>query len=476
MRTVNFLIQSAMKEPMEVDDSDPKNVATPAVAANGTVLIPVGPNETGVGHPYAPQNWPKPGDNWTWKVGSRISKRDHHKDRYLYAPRHLPQPRAFASKTSIERYIRKEFPDTDVHAFFAIFTWDIPAKRPISSITDDPRASSSSKSSSYMEDDSGSECQLKKCPAGKKFCKGLHLGAEKPTMPCDICCTESDFCRHCSCILCSKTVKSSLGGYSYFRCETVVNEAYVCAHVAHLACAFLCYMAGTVGGVYKLDAAYYCRRCDGRSDLVPHATKFVETCKSINSGSDMEKILKLGICILRGSERETAQVLLRRIETAFYRLKNGSPLKSIWEAEDNLSAKPLSRFSNQSELKAEPISMDSSVLGKAGQNNDMANSPDEQEISPLMLEDEIYDTLQSLKKLQEAEYQMVKEKLHVQKTYLLNLQEQLKHEKSQLATRSSSTDSNGMLNTVLSRTEQIKKELKKLRDMQEVYTLSRKVS
>ncbi|CAM8905927.1 hypothetical protein QQ045_024046 [Rhodiola kirilowii] len=461
-----------MKEPMEVDDSDPKNVATPAVAANGTVLIPVGPNETGVGHPYAPQNWPKPGDNWTWKVGRRISKRDHHKVRYLCAPRHLPQPRAFASKTAIERYIRKEFPDTDVHAFFAMFTWDIPAKRPISSITDDPRASSSS----YMEDDCGSECQLKKCPAGKKSCKGLHLGAEKATMPCDICCTKSDFCRHCSCILCSKTVKSSLGGYSYFRCETVVNEAYVCAHVAHLACAFLCYMAGTVGGVYKLDAAYYCGRCDGRSDLVPHATKFVETCKSINSGSNIKKILKLGICILRGSERETAQVLLRRIETAFYKLKNGTPLKSIWEAEDNLYAKPLSRFSNQSELKAEPISMDSSVLGKAGQNNDMANSPDEQEISPLMLEDEIYDTLQSLKKLQEAEYQMVKEKLHVQKTYLLNLQEQLKHEKSQLANRSSSTDSNGMLNTVLSRTEQIKKELKKLRDMQEVYTLSRKVS
>ncbi|KAL9690904.1 hypothetical protein QQ045_011316 [Rhodiola kirilowii] len=127
-------------------------------------------------------------------------------------------------------------------------------------------------------------------------------------------------------------------------------------------------MAGTVGGVFDLDAAYYCRLCYARSDLVPHARKLVEICKFIDSGSDMEKILKLGICILRGSEREAAQEMLHLIEKAFYKvhiilpfivvylrisghnqryshqLKTGSSVEGIWESDDKLSAMPLSKY------------------------------------------------------------------------------------------------------------------------------------
>uniref|UniRef100_A0A7N1A732 Oberon-like PHD finger domain-containing protein n=1 Tax=Kalanchoe fedtschenkoi TaxID=63787 RepID=A0A7N1A732_KALFE len=201
-----------------------------------------------------------------------------------------------------------------------MFTWNIPATKPIGSNADDPLASSSSESLSDMEDGSGPESQLTKCPAGKKFCKGSLLEAQKPTMPCHICCGELDFCRHCSCILCCRNVRSAFGGYSYFRCEAPVSEAYICGHVAHLDCALRCFLAGTVGGVFDIDAAYYCRRCDARSDLVPHATNLLEICKSIHSGANMEKILKLGICILRGTNREPAQVLLRQIETAYYKV------------------------------------------------------------------------------------------------------------------------------------------------------------
>lgn len=168
-----------------------------------------------------------------------------------------------------------------------------------------------------MKADYKSVSQLTKCPAGRKSCVRLPLEAQKLTMPCDICCKQSDFCRHCSCILCSKTVKSAFGGYSLFRCETAVNEKYICGHVAHLNCALRCNMAGTLGGNFKLDAAYYCRRCDAKSDLVPHATKFLDICKSADSAIELEKILSLGIDILRGSEREPAQVLLCRLEAIF---------------------------------------------------------------------------------------------------------------------------------------------------------------
>jgi len=73
-------------------------------------------------------------------------------------------------------------------------------------------------------------------------------------------------------------------------------------------------MAGTVGGSINLDAVYLCRYCDSRTDLVPHALKLLNICTSVASYADIEKILNVGICILRGSQKSSAKELLHRIE------------------------------------------------------------------------------------------------------------------------------------------------------------------
>lgn len=99
-------------------------------------LMPVRPLESGQGLPYAPVNWPNPGDTWRWKVGPRVNGQGHFQDRYLYPPKYLPglgtemlmKNKAFRSKCSLERYIRANFPETDVRKFFASFSWRIPSR------------------------------------------------------------------------------------------------------------------------------------------------------------------------------------------------------------------------------------------------------------------------------------------------------------------------------------------------------------
>ncbi|KAG5219253.1 DNA ligase [Salix suchowensis] len=82
------------------------------IDVNSSVRL-VMPGESGEGLPFAPTDWPNPGDNWEWKVGRRPSGR---------------KKQMFASKPALENYIRSAFPDADVDAFFASFTWKIPAK------------------------------------------------------------------------------------------------------------------------------------------------------------------------------------------------------------------------------------------------------------------------------------------------------------------------------------------------------------
>lgn len=100
------------------------------------LLTPVNPMESGQGLPYAPENWPNPGDTWHWRVGPRVSGNGHFVDRYLYPPKYLPgldteimrKNKVFRSKLSLERYIRLAFPQADVRKFFASFSWRIPCK------------------------------------------------------------------------------------------------------------------------------------------------------------------------------------------------------------------------------------------------------------------------------------------------------------------------------------------------------------
>jgi hypothetical protein len=121
---------------MEIDISDESNRSTPSTEENGSLLRLVLPDETGDGLPYAPENWPNPGDIWTWRVGKRVASTGHYLDRYLYLPRSLCGPeystsrkKGFASKLSVERYIQTAFPGADINAFFASFSWRIPAEK-----------------------------------------------------------------------------------------------------------------------------------------------------------------------------------------------------------------------------------------------------------------------------------------------------------------------------------------------------------
>ncbi|KAM7252721.1 hypothetical protein ACFE04_008230 [Oxalis oulophora] len=78
-----------------------------AIIEYGHNLQAVKPKESDEGLPYAPINFPDVGDNWSWKVGSRVQG-DHFKDRYLYPPSSLGSlaPSSFKSKSAMERFIK----------------------------------------------------------------------------------------------------------------------------------------------------------------------------------------------------------------------------------------------------------------------------------------------------------------------------------------------------------------------------------
>jgi len=73
-------------------------------------------------------------------------------------------------------------------------------------------------------------------------------------------------------------------------------------------------MAGKVEGAMMLDAEYHCRRCDGRTDMIPHVSKIMQTCKTMDSHDEILKLLNLGSALLRGSEKPAAKDLLDRVE------------------------------------------------------------------------------------------------------------------------------------------------------------------
>lgn len=113
-----------------VENSNPggSNGTVPQTDGNNS-LNGVLPGESGEGLPYAPVDWPSPGDIWTWRVGRRTGN-GHFHDRFISPPKHLQKvgQRSFASRHSLEKFVRSEFPDSDVNAFFASFTWKVPAK------------------------------------------------------------------------------------------------------------------------------------------------------------------------------------------------------------------------------------------------------------------------------------------------------------------------------------------------------------
>ncbi|KAH1091348.1 hypothetical protein J1N35_018605 [Gossypium stocksii] len=497
---------------MEIDDTKENNGSTPRRRENSLQLSPVLPEASGFGLPYAPVDWPKKGDIWAWKVGRRVAITGHFLDRYLYPPKRLQKlvdsgrKRGLASKLSVERYVKLAFPDADINAFFASFSWKIPAmKHSLTNVARAFFAAPPDERAEVLVSDPQSDDLA--CKAGNKKCNSLFAEAECPSLvplPCDLCCNEPRFCRDCCCILCSKTIDLKHGGYSYIKCEAMVN-GYICGHVAHLNCALRSYMAGTVGGSIGLDAEYYCRRCDTKTFLVPHVTTLLKTCESIDSRDEIEKILNIAVCILRGSQKSNAKDLLNRIEPAIkevrpklaielnrflaffkklsffflrflknaskcfwylHQLKCGTSLEDIWKVKETDTVMSTDTFHNgNGELGAtnhQDLVDDKSCLEAV-----LSVSSDYRS-EYLKIECEIDQVLQSLRKAQESEYKIAEEQLCSQKVYLRHLYQQLEKERSELPDQSSGNEADASLNAVLNRVNQIKYEVMRLKEMEEV--------
>ncbi|GJM96597.1 hypothetical protein PR202_ga13452 [Eleusine coracana subsp. coracana] len=279
------------------------------------------------------------------------------------------------------------------------------------------------------------------CKARNNLCSLEREGfiESSPAQACDICCTEPGFCRECCCILCRRTIDNSFGGYSFIKCEAVVEENYICGHVAHLDCALRCYMAGTVGGTIGLDVQYYCRRCDNKTNLM--LTCGVDLVEVWSTEGDEGRATSLagensslanGVTVL-GAQQVPEEVVLP-----------GHP-----DLIDPLA-------DNKLETSAENLPM-----YITGDHNAMSAK----------LEDDIDLALQELKKSQEEEYRLAEQKLYSQKDYILSVYRQLESERAELANPSplSHTSNYGaILSNVLNRVDQVKREEEKLKTMLKV--------
>ncbi|KAK4856750.1 hypothetical protein QYF36_020761 [Acer negundo] len=232
-------------ELMEVDGTSESSETMPKINGNGIHLPEVSTKSSGYGLPYAPINWPKPGDNRRWKMGKRVAIKGHFSKTFK-----------LSGKLNIDM---SSVPH--VHQC-CLITGNVEGRTSSPPLFKD------------TGEDPGSDSQ-----------------------------SDGVFCANCCCVLCNKFINLNYGGYSYIKCEAKVSEDYICGHVAHLNCALRCSMAGTVGGDIGLDAEYCCQRCDAKTDLILHATRFVQTCKSVDCQDDIEKILNVGVCILRDSQK-----------------------------------------------------------------------------------------------------------------------------------------------------------------------------
>ncbi|WOK95625.1 hypothetical protein Cni_G04332 [Canna indica] len=477
---------------MEVDSSNGNNSHTSSLNEKLLVAIPTVANSSGLGLPYAPEDWPSPGDKWRWKVGRRKLPSGYWHDRYLYAPPSCPKPdgskQALTSKAAIKEYIRKGFPhmDVDVDAFLSSFIWKIPCALdtpPKDTASNIHNYTNSRCSSTIGHTVSESTIGSKSCRAGNKMCivqskkRNNHLLAKD----CDVCCSETGFCRDCCCILCCQSVHWENEGYSIVRCEATLDENYVCGHVAHLECALRSYMAGTVGGTIGLDAEYYCRRCDSKTDLVSHVVKILILCQSLDTQLDIEKNLSLSFRILHGSQQARAKDLRNHIGLALDEFKRGVPFGEIWKLEDNITTisgcvphtgKDITLLGTE-DITRKDNSIDCTNEVEHLQKNESADRRDsigfcitsDHNKASEKLKAKINGVLQELKRSQNLEYMIAEEKLYAKKDFLLSLYRQLDYERSDLADPArlpNGGECDALLSNVLHRVDQIKQEEEKL--------------
>ncbi|KAL3505930.1 hypothetical protein ACH5RR_031312 [Cinchona calisaya] len=123
-----FVEYQKMKSDVSKEDND----CLPSKRKSERLVKPVPLRQSGKGLPYAPVDWPNPGDIWGWRVGSRIKGSGFYHDRFLYAPQRLQEKPnrklMFYSKPHVMRYLASTFPEADIDAFFESFNWEIPAE------------------------------------------------------------------------------------------------------------------------------------------------------------------------------------------------------------------------------------------------------------------------------------------------------------------------------------------------------------
>uniref|UniRef100_A0A7C9AJ11 Uncharacterized protein n=1 Tax=Opuntia streptacantha TaxID=393608 RepID=A0A7C9AJ11_OPUST len=460
-------------ELMEVD-IDASNGCVTEIRENGLLLWPVLPQEYGEGLPYAPENLPSPGDIWGWRVGRRIAASGFYLDRYLYLPPRFQKSRrkrdGFASRLSVEQYVQARFPGIDVNSFFSSFSWKIPSKQAyLSKVADKHLTSRLSHPLSVIDEHGSIRISAEEmaqqspadslsgtvvCKAGNRFCSSLsdeEMSSSAATQSCDVCCGESGFCRVCCCILCCNTIDLAFGGYSFIRCQSTDHGGLICGHAAHINCALRSYMAGTVGDSVGLDTEYYCRRCDTRTELTEHVVRLLKTCESVESHNDIERILTVGICLLRGSQKRGSQKLLNHVELALQKLKEGSNVDYVWKMDAGVITVHTGRLDH---LNTPPpkVGKDSTALEHEYQK----------------LEGEIDQILRELRKSQEHEYRIAQERLHAQKDYIFSLYQQVHKDNSDLIELTPPANRNALLNSIAAKEESIKCELRKLKEMEKV--------
>ncbi|XP_078159971.1 CDPK adapter, putative (DUF1423) isoform X3 [Carex rostrata] len=455
-------------------------------------LVPVSTGSSGKGLPYAPENWPKKGDVWTWRVGQRVARSGHHMDRYLYPPEQYTKGRlVLSSRLSVEEFVKKEFPGVDVDSFFASFNWKIPGKgRGCTGLGKSPGIKPIAEPEPEPEPEPRPESPIPEglCKARNKTCnlrkeqqEQSEIKSESEPFSCDICCSEPGFCRECCCILCSKTVDWKQSSHTFIRCLATVNGSCICGHGAHIKCALQCFMAGTVGGSIGLDAEYYCRRCDNKMDLVPHVAGFFRDCQSAGSRKEAESVLNLGLCALSGTKRAAGRKLHGHINSALSKIKNGASLDEIFK-EDGMSSIDSAKTLHEEDHRKRESSLDSNcqyVLpckrkGYADDNTTTRPSKKQENPfvsfnSPLEAEKEVSRVLLELRRSQE-EYKIVEKKLLSQKDHLFGLYKVIKSERDDLADPivrqlNSAETYSALVSRVNARAEEVKKEEEKLQIM-----------
>lgn len=82
-------LSQLIKKYMDIDSPNESNGSLTKTKDYSSLIRPMSPDASGEGLPYAPENWPRPGDDWSWWVGKRVSSIGHYRDRLLYLPRCL---------------------------------------------------------------------------------------------------------------------------------------------------------------------------------------------------------------------------------------------------------------------------------------------------------------------------------------------------------------------------------------------------